>query len=285
MSFFDTEFSPQSGRPVYFLKVKRGIKEWYYTNADQDLFFDGHNYLAVPMEVPDILMTGDAKAEEVQISLPSSTGLCQYLDGVGIPSTGFSVFLRKGHVRENENLGTFSAPPLANTPVIWLGELYMVRRPSVLKRVLVCNTMSLSMQRVGLRLTWSRTCPHMLYKRGCLVDREAYRIAIAGVTITGPLTISVPEADAQVDGWFSGGYVEWESEAGVFETRGIELHVGATLNIFGNTRGMNIGSNYSLFPGCDRLATTCDSKFNNMPNYGGINHMQGKSPYDGSQVF
>ena len=284
MSFDDSERSAQAGRPVYFVKYVRSTKEWYYTNVDQDLTFDGHLYLGTPMDIPDTLQSGDAKAEEVQISMSSTTAIAQYLDG-NTPSSAIAVFIRKAHVREDELDGSFTAPLAAQAPIVWVGEILAVRRPTINKRVFLCNTLSLSMMRSGLRLTWSRTCPHMLYERGCFVDRELHRVAAPTVTVVDGLNVTVSAASAFADGWFSGGYIEWLSEPGIFERRGIERHVGSSLALFGSTRGVSTGTTFSLFPGCSRLAPTCDSKFGNILNFGGIKDLQGKSPFDGTQVF
>ena len=47
---------------------------------------------------------------------------------------------------------------------------------------------------------------------------------------------------------------------------------------------LEIGSEITLYPSCDRTTTGCNL-FDNLPNYGGFPHLPGKSPFDGSQVF
>ena len=284
MAFDDVERSAQLGRPVFFVKFTRASKEWRYTNVDQDITFNSQVYAAIPLIVPSFLQSGDAKASDMTLELPSSASICTYLDS-RTPTSVINVSIRRGHMVEDEFTGTFTAPILADAPIVWVGEIIGIERPAVNKRGLLCNTLSLSMNRGGLRLTWSRNCPHMLYERGCFVNKASFVTNLAGITVVDGVTISATEVDALADGWFNGGFLEWDSETGVTERLGIETHVGPLLTVFGSTYGVAGGAAYKVYPGCDRRASTCNSKFSNILNFGGINHMQGRSPFDGNPVF
>lgn len=284
MSFDTEETSDQQGRPVHFVRFSRQSKEWLYTNTDQDIVFNAQTYTAVPLKIPNILQGGDPQSDDVQISLPASATLSQYLD-IRNPTTAITVTIRKGHVVEDDATGAFTAPLLIDCPIIWVGELVSVSRPQINERVLSCTNQLSSTRRGGLRLTWGRNCPHMLYERGCFVDKVAFGTGLASITIIDGVSLSAAEVDALADGYFSGGFLEWNSEVGVIERVGIDTHVGAILTLLGSTFGIAGGTSYKAYPGCDRTATTCNSKFSNILNYGGINHMQGRSPFDGNPVF
>lgn len=284
MSFDTEETSDQRGRPVHFVRFSRQSKEWLYTNTDQNIVFNAQTYTAAPLKIPNIPQGWDAQGEEVQISLPASATLSQYLD-IRNPTTAITVTIRKGHLAEDEATGAFTAPLLIDCPIIWVGELTGIARPQINERVFSCITRSASTRRNGLRLTWSRNCPHMLYERGCFVNKAAFATNLATITVIDGVSLSATEVDAPADNYFSGGFLEWNSEAGVIERVGIDTHVGAVLTLLGSTFGIAGGTNYKAYPGCDRTATTCNSKFSNILNYGGINHMQGRSPFDGNPVF
>ena len=284
MAFIDEEQSTQEGRPAFFLIFERDSKVWRYTNVDQDITLDSNVYTAIPFSVPDIFQSGDPRSEEMSFSLPSSAGISQYLD-TRIPSTEVTVTLRKAHLIEDELTGEFTAPAIADAPVLWVGEIIELKRPQINEREIVCNTLSLTMNRGGLRLSWGRNCPYVLYERGCLVNRASFAVPLATVTVVDGITLSSADADAQPDGWFSGGYIEWNSEPGVVERLGIESHTGPLLTVLGLTTGVAGGSNYVAYPGCARSADVCNTKFSNILNFGGVNHMTGKSPFDGSPVY
>ena len=55
--------------------------------------------------------------------------------------------------------------------------------------------------------------------------------------------------------------------------------------VLGGTRGIPSGTLLRVYPGCDFLIETCQGKFGNQDNFRGINKLQGKSPFDGDQVW
>jgi Phage conserved hypothetical protein BR0599 len=501
MSFLSIESSAQDGRPVFLLKVSRTGKEWLYTNADQNIVFDSQTYLAVPVSITGISQTGDAKAENVEVKLPTSASICTYLESV-TPTEALKIVLRKIHMSEDVPTSVLNAPALIDAPIVWVGEVVDFGRPTLNSRVLTCNTLALSLARGGLRLSWGRNCPHVLYGRGCLLNKELYATTLTGVHVIDGVTlgatefgsngnnvvtpISILDECTTLTGWlkslnsavydyssivgiytggnsffssaehnestpawaikdftvagfsnitmetvvvvrgvsgndsaalavmfdttlkgngvrillagrigvnmgisicntgsflggfgavlssagcstaistgvaykivatkttasgvvtivaqvyvgaalvgsttlvsttsaiksgghfglislhgddqidvsyeyfligssgilapagFSGGFIEWESEPGVLERTGIEFDSTGQARVFGTTHGMAGGSNFRAFVGCDRTANTCHNTFRNMLNYGGINHMQGRSPFDGQPIF
>lgn len=284
MTFDSREISLEDSQPVLLIKFFRTGKEWFYTNADQDITFDSQVYTAIPISMTSVVQSGDAKAENLDFTLPASATLCQYLD-VLFPTETIGARVRKVHMDEDAGTGEYTAPvDVLDAPVVWVGELINIKRPSVTQRVLTCNTLSLSMTRGGLRLSWSRQCPHFLYMRGCFVDKADFAVPLTAVSVIDGVTLAADEFSTDPN-YFDGGFIEWESEAGVVERTGIESQVGGQAVIFGTTIGMSTGTNFIAYPGCNRTAETCHEKFDNLLNFGGINHMQGRSPFDGMPVF
>jgi uncharacterized phage protein (TIGR02218 family) len=133
-------------------------------------------------------------------------------------------------------------------------------------------------------LSWGRGCPHALYDRNCRADPAAFAIAIAVEGLTGAAIVSSAVASLPAN-YLAGGYFEFPLMAGVMERRAIESQSGSTINILGTTDGLTIGNWVTVYPGCDRVSSTCESKFNNLVNYGGFPHLPTKSPFDGDPVF
>lgn len=506
MTFDTRETSIQDGKPVYLFKFYRTGKAWYYTNADQDIVFNSNTYTAFPAQSTSIIQSGDAKSEDYQITLPAAATICTYFDSL-TPTEQINVMLRKAHMDEDDSDGSFDAPTeISDAPVIWIGEVISLKRPTLNSRVFICNTLSLSLARGGLRLTWGRNCPHFLYDSSCKVNKADHMVALTDVSVvdgvklaaaefglsnpanttnidntdpcddlatwllnpgqianddyaaqvvvesgtgnpapsfkvttqnndgnpayaikdfgvegadtstisfdliigdaggndgafagfllgcsgggngvrvvlrgtfgggiylslrnattltTGLGTILAESACASafgqgivykisttrvVDesgsatftttlknitgatlgsvtatgsyyagGWcgpimargddsstlfydnvhvtgslvssaggFAGGFIEWDSSTGVTERTGIESEGDGFVILLGTTQGMSTGTNFKAYAGCNRTAPQCNSKFKNILNYGGINHMQGRSPFDGQPVF
>lgn len=285
MTFDSRETSLEGSQPVLLIHFFRTGKDWYYTNSDQDITFDSQVYTAIPISMTSVVQSGDAKAENLDFTLPASATICVYLDTF-FPTETIGVRVRKVHMDETVATGEYTSPvdPL-DAPVIWVGEHINTKRPSVSQRVLTCNTLSLSMNRGGLRLSWSRQCPHFLYMRGCFVNKADFAVTLTSFVVVDGVTVNAVEFGTMDANYFDGGFIEWESETGVVERTGIETQVGGTATIFGTTVGMATGASFIAYPGCNRTAETCNEKFDNLLNYGGINHMQGTSPFDGKPIF
>ncbi len=123
-----------------------------------------------------------------------------------------------------------------------------------------------------------------MYDTDCTVDPTAFRVEATLLTITGA-TVESATFDGYDDGYFDGGYVEWDIGGGEQERRGIETHVGSVLTLLGGTDGIATGLAVRTYPGCDGTDTTCNDKFDNIENSGGHPHLQGSSPFDGNPVF
>ena len=271
MSFAGLETSLQDGRPIRLYQFQRGPLRFGYTNADRNVSFNSLVFRAVEGGISDdgIRQTGDATADVLTLTVPASLDVAQ-MYRVLAPAQTVTVIIYDLHYGDNGYL------------IVWMGQIAGVKFSQVSADI-QCQTLAATLERSGLRLTWSRSCPHALYDQNCRVQRINHRVdgIISSLNNTN---IEVPAALGFTDKYFSGGYVEWISPYGL-EQRGIELHSGTTLTLFGSTFGLSNGQAIAIYPGCDRLFTTCQNKFNNHENYGGCPHMPGKSPFDGTPVF
>lgn len=286
MAFNDIEMSTDAGRPAILVEFSRPGRTWRYTNMEEDIEFDGNTYTAVPMTVSDLTQSSESSNDAVSFDLPESAPFAQYLDSTPI-SVDISATMRKLHIIEDPQ-GGMMAPGTIDAPVAWVGTYSAIKRNLPNSRTIVCNTISISMARGGLRLSWSRGCQHFLYKRGCYVNAADYEvIAPAAPVIVSGLQVNIPGLESIIPevGYFTGGYIQWELEPGIVERRWIERHSTLELYIFGTTYLLDQGSNWRLYPGCNRTPYQCENRFNNILNYGGINHLQGRSPFDGNPIF
>ncbi len=285
MSFDTTENSEQAARPALLFKFFREGKAWFYSNMDQTITFEGDTYAAFPIVFGTVVQTGASALDEVRMTLPRAVPLCQYLDLI-TPSSPINLIVRKVHMLEDASDGSYEAPGIADTTVVWVGAISGINRPTPSTREFVMAALQLG--RNGLRLSWTATCTHTVYNsRGCKVDKSLFVVELETATldIVDGVTIAAPEFELEPSGWFSGGFLEWESEPGVVERRGLEVHTAGVVTVFGNTAGIAGGDNYKIYPGCGRTPDICATKFGNLDNYGGIRHLAGKSPFDGDPVF
>lgn len=272
MTFNAIENSNDDGRPIFLYAFNLGSATWRYTSSDADVIHGGYKWTAVPISDDGVKLTGEANTETMSITAPNSIAPVQMFIGTP-PSQTIVVSIFHYHEGENESI------------LGYVGELIQVNQPQPGTAVLSCNSISVSMQRDGLRLGWQRTCPYALYDDlTCKADKTKHVIPAKIFDVVNNV-VTLQGLDGVASGTLAGGFMEWEHPTRGTEFRGIESQSENTCVMFGLGDGLYYGLQVKLYPGCDRTPFTCGLKFDNLDNYGGVPDMPGKSPFDGDPVF
>lgn len=271
MSFDEFERSNYNGVPRFLYEFTLGSTRWRYCNAQASITHLGAVYQAVPVKHGEIVMSGDASADDLALNISAKADVTGLFVATP-PSASLAVVIKTLHRGDTE------------AAVIWTGIVKSGKRVSDAEFEFNCNSLMSTLTRNGLRLTWGRGCPHALYDRGCKVDPADHGVTAQVAAVTGNTVVSAAFAN-YADGHFAGGFVSFTGAYGTIERRAIERHVGNTLTLLGPSDGINASAWVTAYPGCDRVTATCLNKFNNLPNYGGFPHLPNKSPFDGDPVF
>lgn len=273
MTFAAYEASTEDAQPLALYRFTLGETVWRYTSADHDVMLqDGTVWSSVAISDEGIKQSGEAASDAMNITAPITIGPVQ-VHLTTPPAQAIQIVILRTHVGSTD------------VSAAWAGEVMQVNPVTPGQARLTCETTAVSMRREGLRLSWQRTCPYALYDPiTCKVPKAAYATSIIVVAKSG-FTLGVQGASIHPDGWFNGGFLQWQHPVRGTEYRGISWHVGDTLTIFGTVDDIYEGLRATAYPGCSRTVSSCRDKFNNLVNYGGVPHMPGKSPFDGSPVF
>jgi uncharacterized phage protein (TIGR02218 family) len=272
MTFNVIENSNDDGRPIYLYAFTAGAATWRYTSSDADVTIDGYRWTAVPISDDGAKITGDANTDTLTITAPSTIAPAQLFIGTP-PATVVMVHIRYYHEGDNESI------------LGYVGEVQQVNQPTPGTAKISCDTISASMKRDGLRLTWQRNCPYMLYDQTtCRADKTQHKLDLVVFDIVG-VDVQFSGMDDVDDGVFDGGYIEWDHPARGTEYRTIERQIGTVCSMFGLADGLYYGLAVRAYPGCRRNVEDCTNKFNNLDNYGGSPDLPGKSPFDGDPVY
>ena len=278
MAFDDFEASNANGRPIALYDFRWGNTHWKYTSADSDQWFpddseEGNRFRAVSI-FDDGMTQGGSSENDFTVHGQSDLPIVA-LFGESPPTAPVWLTVRRKHPDDPDN----------EAPVYWVGRVANVMRP---ENQAEADIRGISIGKLlksgGLRLTWSKNCPHCVYDSGCKVNPALHEYeveveAVAGSAITLAVAV-VPE-----EGTLTGGYAEWTRQ-GESEKRGIEVQSSGTeIKILGRAAGLSPGDMIRLHPGCDQTVSTCDEGFDNIDNHGGFPFMPEKSPFDGTQVF
>lgn len=256
-------------------------QRWTYTSGDTPVTYLGDVYEPVPIGRSGIEQTQDINKNDLQIKFARDNPMAllhlQYaLDSV----ISVTVFQR-------DEEGCFF--------VFWKGRTTGARGAGS-EVTLVCESVFTSLRRPGLRARYQKTCRHALYSRGCMLDPEDFAV-VAPVTAAAGNVVTVPAAALQLDGWYLGGMLRAEDGS----LRLITAHAGSQLTLsrpieilitavpaagYGLSYGQWYGGEVvvKIYPGCDRVRATCESKFDNLDNFGGFPWIPTKNPFGGSSI-
>ena len=242
-----------------------------YTSADRDVVVGADTYTAVTISDEGIKQSGDEVSDQLTVTMPASLPI-PVLFLAAPPEDPIGLIIRRLHQGETDPF------------IVWAGSIGAVRRVDEITSTLICNTATASLSRGGLRMLWSRGCPHALYDGQCQANPLDF-VTIGTITEVGGGLLEVPEFDALGNFWFNGGWVEKIDADGHAVRRAVNEHIDAWVRLLTTTYGFEVGDTVAGFAGCDRTASTCHTKFNNLSNFGGHPYLPGKSPFDGDIVF
>jgi len=269
MSFSDTEFSVEEGRPVRLYEFTHGSAKFRYTSTDRDIPYLGNTYWSRPVSDDGRRRTGEASSEEFVIKMPPNFSLLA-LFRITPPGQDVEVLVLDMHIGN----------PAVR--VYYRGSIVAIRRPGPEAAEVICQTTTGSLRRPGLRLGWSRSCPHTVYDLGCKANPALFQ-APAVVEFRSGTTIAA-NAWNTADTRFEGGYVEWVRTDGQIDRRTIEAQSGGFFELLGGAEGIAVGTAVTAYPGCPGTRTWCRVFFNNLDNHGGFD-LPGKSPFDGNPIY
>lgn len=161
--------------------------------------------------------------------------------------------------------------------VVWKGRLVSMK-PSDATIELLLESIFTSLRRPGLRQKYQRVCPHVLYGKGCNLDKAGFAVAGTATAVNGA-SMTISAASSYPAGYFTYGMLE--TAGGVF--RMIASHSGSSIVLI---RPVDFAGNFNvnIYPGCDRTINTCNDKFSNKNNFGGFPYIPLKNPFNGSSV-
>lgn len=273
MSFDKRERSLATGQPVRLYEFSRGVLFWSYNTSDRDITWNNQIFKTLRGGITDngILQSGDPQTDKFVITASADIEVAQ-LYRASTPSDEVRLVVRDMHYGD------------ADVMVSWVGSIKAVNWPALDRCQISCLSIEASMERPGLTDTYSRACTAVLGDWRCKVNLELYRLEAQVQSMTGT-TLVVTAAASYPDGWFSSGFVAWSIGSGSFDRRHIESHQGSKLVMLGGTDSISIANGLRIYPGCNFLIETCNSKFSNKVNFRGQNKLQGQSPFDGNQVW
>lgn len=281
MTYDVTERSVQSGAPVELYEFRRATMDltlpcapaqtqtvlWRFTSADADVDFEANTWTSTPIERSAIEATQELVRNNLSVTVPRSFPIAD-LFRVAAPTDVILMTVFRYHRADG------------NKVVLWMGRVLNCDWAGAMA-TLTCEPAATSMRRPGLRRLYQKQCPHVLYGGACGLNRSTVDHATTVSAISGN-TLTVASLGAFP---YAGGFVEWVPSAGAVERRFIRSFSGLVLTLAQPFQDLANGNSVTVYPGCDHTMETCDTTFNNLPNYGGFPFIPTKNPFGGQPVY
>lgn len=259
---------------VELYTINYDFNRWYYTSGDEDVYVAPRTFRAVPVTRSAVEISTDDTTASFTINCALDLEFLE-LFRVSPPSGLVTVLCER-----------FDLETQSVTEVVFKGRIINVAYgESEGQATVSCESSSQAIRRMGLRRHYQYGCPHMLYGGECGVDRGQFVTIGPASNITGG-TIDMTDISGKDPGYYAGGYIEYtHAQLGTTERIAVSESDGITLSLFSFPVGLNNGDEVRAYAGCDRTLTTCDQKFSNAENYGGMPFIPGKNPFGSDPLF
>lgn len=268
MSYVTYEISQWMGKPIEcYLFQCNGIN-YSYTSSSLDYTLNDVVYSSVPIKRGAYETSEDTLKSDLDITVIRTVDVVSLFIGLP-PEDIVSITIYRIHKGDTEAL------------VYWTGR---VTTCTIQKdeATLKCESIKTSLKRNGLRACYQIPCRHTLYSDQCGVSKSSYSLYIANAINNGDGTITHSSFATKADGWWNGGWIQLDTG----EKRMVTAHSGSTVTInYPFNSSTSISNGLTVFAGCDSLVTTCNSKFNNVLNFGGFPYIPSDNKFTGDKVM
>ncbi|MCC5989493.1 MAG: phage BR0599 family protein [Pararhodobacter sp.] len=287
MTYANIESSPAEGRPYFLYQFVEGDQVWLFTSratAWASTSSGGDQITWEPAAVAhgDVVQTSEIERGRLELTWPVSHPFARrFLAPLGNTPVTLTIF--RGHEQV-----------LGETVAHWKGRVVGAEVEEQ-RIVLTCESVFSTLRRAGVRAKYQRLCRHALYGHGCGLEIALHwQTGTVTAVSGGGVSVTIPEAAEQSDGWFRGGVLRFGVKLGY-----ITGHAGAVLTLsrpmpdlaaaiaapeIDPETGDPLPVLVDIAPGCDLRAATCAAKFGNLLNFGGFPEIPGRNPLGGSSI-
>ena len=259
MTSFDIyESSTEESHPLEVYLITIGSTTYRYTSNATDITLDSNVYTAIPIKRSKIAVSRERK-EQIDITFPSTNTFAKSFLGVVPGERAFVSIIRL----QRDEIPTFDTQALIFKGQIGGGGYG--KDGNVIK--LTARSIEAATGRPIPRFTFMGMCNHILFDGGCQVAEGLFNGG-GSVTAVTDNVITVPGANTQPDGYWTGGWVKPDATS---DFRLILAHSGNDLTLLLPFSSTVLGANVTFYAGCDHTFDgDCATKFDNVLNFGGF---------------
>ena len=238
--------------------------QFFLTPHEFNVDLDGDLYASISIERNELALGAEAAKSALELKLPPDCALVRHLLASSLTGDTTSVTLRIGRRDDWSDYWWLSGTR-------WMGRVLGVEIADDQARIR-CESAQVSLKRIGLRRLYSRKCSHVLYSTACGATPITASVVVAEVNGRNvELEGGVP---GSVSGGVAGGWLQTPDGA----RHMIVSDYGSGVELLYPV-AIEPGTEVLLTVGCDHSTATCQTRFNNLDNYGGFPAIPVKNPF------
>lgn len=269
MSFDDKEHSSYDGAPVelFLFEDDLGLNRWAVTTGDAEINVDAIVYAPGIIKRSSIKQSANDTPGVINVEVPGNDPIALQFRAF-LPARPISLRVFKYHRTDGE----------VEKKVAFIGTANSVKfnMATGMASISCYPITKTSLRRVPWQV-YKKGCNWALYGNGCAVLRSSFEVSRPTLNAVDGDTIQSTVFSGYDDGWFTNGYVQVIATG---EVRFITEHVGDTIRLIYPYEALTTADEVNVYPGCDRTAETCRSKFDNIVNYLGFDYIPSESPFE-----
>ena len=266
VAFYTSRFARYSAAPTSMQLNIFDVAD-FFSRID----FFAETFYPVPIAHTAIRETQNASRKNTTITLPRTDVFAQkFLGDLGVAETKVTIW--QGF--ENDVAEEF--------PRMFRGDVQLVK-PTFATISLICEDDGNLLRSKALPAVVQRPCRHALYHGECTLLLANFQDAGTATAFANNI-VTVTEASAQIDGFYSGGIIGFGTSLQLITSHtGTQLTVLSSVGTLEATISASGPQSVTIARGCDRSIAICDTKFSNSLNHGGFPYMS-NSPFDGRSI-
>lgn len=264
MTFTALEQSVHDGQPLELYKFSVGALNFTMTSGDEAVTFQSQLYTPTQLQRDSVESSNEISKMQMGITVARDNDVARLFVASAPGVVRLEIF--RMHRGDSE------------TVTSWKGKVVSVTWSGITARILA-EPIFTSLKRAGIRGNYQKLCRHALYDTNCTLNNTAFKDIVQVISLVG-FTLTVNPM-SRADGYYTGGYLVLNNT----DMRTIRDHTGAVLTMMSIMPTLSNGDTIDLFAGCAHTKEICDTKFNNLPNFGGFPYLPVKNPFKGDSLF
>lgn len=273
MTYNALETAVETGKPLELYRFSNLNSEIYtYTSGNADYTYNSEVYVTRNLTRNESAITSDQNLVALTLRVPADDEFAQRYR-IGAPTARDKLTIYRLHLTDT---------PTPEVVVFFKGEVSSVAFDGD-DAIVAAETSMIVLRRPIPRRSYSNSCGHVLYDRGCKINENnaAYKFDVVVQTINGAnVTVTGTGIGTQAANFFVSGFLDKDTiERRMILSQTVNGPTSLTLTLPLPFVDLADGEALVLRAGCNHSLTTCRTKFNNVTNFGGFPWVPTENPF------